>query len=163
MAKERWKDIPGYKGLYRVSDQGRIKSLIRPYCPEEKILKNRLSGSGYDCIHLCKHSIRKQYYIHTLVLSVFVGPCPEGLECRHINLNKRNNFLNNLIWGRHGTKHTDDIRGVKRPQKLTAKKVIEIRKLYKTEEWTMKKLAIKFGISFQTIFNVIHKKNWRHI
>lgn len=40
-----------------------------------------------------------QRHIHTLVLEAFVGPCPEGLECRHLDGDAGNNRLTNLRWG----------------------------------------------------------------
>ena len=55
----------------------------------------------------------RHYLIHRLVLETFIGPCPEGEVCRHLDGDKRNNSLNNLCWGtlkentqdaiRHGT------------------------------------------------------------
>jgi NUMOD4 motif len=29
LPKERWKDIPGFEGLYQLSDLGRVRSLSR--------------------------------------------------------------------------------------------------------------------------------------
>ena len=37
-------------------------------------------------------------YLHRIVLEAFVGPCPEGHECDHINRDKDNNELTNLRW-----------------------------------------------------------------
>jgi hypothetical protein len=36
--------------------------------------------------------------IHRLVLLVFIGECPEGMECDHIDRNKANNHIDNLRW-----------------------------------------------------------------
>ncbi len=44
---------------------------------------------------------KKQVYVHQLVLGAFVGPCPIGMECRHLDGNPSNNFLSNLRWGTH--------------------------------------------------------------
>ena len=46
--KEVWKDIPGYEGLYQVSDQGRVRSLDR--CvevndPKRKTIQKMLQRS----------------------------------------------------------------------------------------------------------------------
>ena len=54
-----WKDIPGYEGLYRVSNVGEIKSLRgwngRGYVHREKIflkvVKIRVGGYKYTYLH----------------------------------------------------------------------------------------------------------------
>lgn len=37
--EEVWKDIPGYEGLYQISNLGRVKSLPRKWSPKETILR----------------------------------------------------------------------------------------------------------------------------
>ena len=37
--------------------------------------------------------------VHRLVLTTFVGPCPDGCECLHLDDNPQNNCLDNLRWG----------------------------------------------------------------
>ena len=43
--KEIWKDIIGYEGLYKVSNQGKVKRLYRN--GGEKILKAGKNTNGY--------------------------------------------------------------------------------------------------------------------
>lgn len=40
----------------------------------------------------------KHHYVHRLVLETFVGPCPEGMECDHVNRDRSDNRLQNLRW-----------------------------------------------------------------
>lgn len=55
---EIWKDVSGYEGLYKVSNQGRIKSLKRPHnfknieFKEEQFLKPFCDTSGYYMVKL---------------------------------------------------------------------------------------------------------------
>jgi hypothetical protein len=37
--------------------------------------------------------------VHHLVLELFVGPRPPGMECRHLDGNPQNNHRSNLAWG----------------------------------------------------------------
>ena len=50
------------------------------------------TGRGYLSVKING----KAYYVHRLVLEAFVGPCPEGFECDHLDRNRRNNTLTNL-------------------------------------------------------------------
>jgi hypothetical protein len=47
--------------------------------------------------------------------------------------------------------------------KLTEKKVLEIRKLYKTKKYTLDDLGKKYGVCFQSISMVVNRKIWTHI
>ena len=50
MTEEIWKDIPGYEGLYQISNFGRVKSLKRPYENNGGIqwTKERILSPGKD-------------------------------------------------------------------------------------------------------------------
>lgn len=39
-----------------------------------------------------------EYPVHRLVLETFVGPCPDGFECDHINRKRDDNYVENLRW-----------------------------------------------------------------
>ena len=80
-------------------------------------------GNGYKVVSL-KKVISKQYRVHRLVLEAWVGPCPPGQMCRHLDGNKINNHLNNLRWGTALENAQDDARnGVKRGPPRMRKKV----------------------------------------
>jgi len=42
-----------------------------------------------------------------LVLLAFVGPCPEGYECRHLDGDPANNHVDNLRWVPIGAPESD--------------------------------------------------------
>lgn len=88
---EQWKDIPGYEGLYQVSDLGRVKSLYNNI-----ILKPRTAGNGYFAVGLYKNKQQRQFIVHRLVWTVFNGPIPENMQINHINEDKTDNRLANL-------------------------------------------------------------------
>lgn len=94
---EEWRDIPGYEGLYQVSDLGRVKSLGNDKSRKEKILRSSKNGKyGYLQVALCKDGVRKICYVSLLVWEAFNGPVPEGYEVNHNDEVKTNNKLENL-------------------------------------------------------------------
>ena len=93
MENEVFKDIENYEGLYKVSNQGRIYSLI-----SNKFLKTRKEKSNYLLIDLCKNGKKKTYSVHRLVASTFL-PNPSNLpQVNHKDENPSNNHLENLEW-----------------------------------------------------------------
>ncbi len=94
---ETWKDIPGYKKLYQVSDRGRVKSMKRKGSHDELILKDALNNSGYLIVSIYNGKL-KTYQIHQLVAMAFLNhiPCGHKRVVDHKDLNKMNNNLNNL-------------------------------------------------------------------
>ena len=56
----------------------------------------RLSRThGYCCVTLLG---RPRYQVHRLVLAAFVGPCPVGYQCAHLNNVRDDNRVENLAW-----------------------------------------------------------------
>ena len=92
MSKERWKAIPGYKGLYEVSSYGNVRSLDR-MTMNKKGNQRRQRGklisqsthpiSGYSQVRLYNNGKGKTFSLHYLVMLTFVGTCPLGKEICH--------------------------------------------------------------------------------
>lgn len=176
---EIWKDVIGCEEEYQVSNEGRVKSLARTTirkdgsrCPiKERILKPSPTPTGYLNVSIRGNNRRGKAYVHQLVLEAFVGPCPEGMECCHFpDQNPRNNNIDNLRWDTHKNnakeqRHVGSSRkGEENPRsKLNDNKVIEIRNLYKTGEYSQSKLAEMFNMDQTTISGIILRKNWKHI
>lgn len=91
--KENYKAVPGYEGLYEVSDLGNVRSLK---FSKVKILKPIPSNRGYLFVELCNNGERKRFYVHRLVVTVFIGPIAPGLQINHLNEDKSDNRLENL-------------------------------------------------------------------
>jgi hypothetical protein len=92
--QEEFRPVPGYEGLYEVSNFGNVKSLIN-----NKILKSSLTGIRYYKVDLYKDGKQKTFRIHILVAMVFLGHVPDGTQkivVDHIDNNRLNNHVSNL-------------------------------------------------------------------
>ena len=92
---EIWRDIDGYKGLYQVSNKGRVKSLK---WGKERILRPGTNRLGYMFVCLYHDNMKKTVKLHRLVAQAFI-PNPDNLpEINHRDENKKNNCVENLEW-----------------------------------------------------------------
>ena len=107
MDKEIWKDIPGYEGLYQISNLGRVKSLKRKvYAGRGRmrwedggILSSyRNNGNGYKIVGLNRDNKVKNKYIHRLVAEAFIENSNNYKYVNHKDENKGNNNVDNLEW-----------------------------------------------------------------
>lgn len=172
--REIWKDVPGYSGKYQISNLGCVKSFISWNGTNTRILKQAVDSHGYFGVCLYQHKKGKFRYIHQLVLVTFVGPRPTKMECRHLNDNRKDNRLINLIYGtrsenlfdrtRNGISNTGDHKGVKNQMaKLTNDDIIQIRKLLRDGAFTQAQIGNKFGVTGALISMVNTGKRWKHV
>ena len=161
---EIWKDIKGFPG-YQISCFGRCKS-------PNKILKTIITEKGYHRIDLRNNNKRKSKKIHILVITHFGEPKPSPeYECNHKDGDKRNNWNTNLEWMTHqeNVQHSYDIGlSCKKGElngnaKLSNKKVLQIRKLYKSNNYTQTELALSFRVSITTISGIINYTIWKEV
>lgn len=102
---ERWAPIPDYEGYYEASDHGRIRSVdrrVRHSRCGTMLLRGKVLSPvihrGRPHLTLGREGVRRQLTVHSLVLSAFRGPRPEGMEGCHGDNDKLNNHLANLRW-----------------------------------------------------------------
>lgn len=95
---EIWRSVPGYEGLYDVSNLGNIKSLNYKRTKQEKILKPYLDSKGYFQVDLRKNNIRKSINVHKVVAMAFLNhiPCGYLQVIDHRNDIKTDNRADNL-------------------------------------------------------------------
>lgn len=93
---EEWKWVNGFKGVYQISNLGRLKSFKR--CQNGYILSNINAKGGYLSVILSDPIAKKKRYtrIHILVAEAFIGNIPRGYHVHHIDDNKQNNVASNL-------------------------------------------------------------------
>ena len=100
---EIWKAVPGYEGLYEVSNCGRVRSLDRwvkgsfagKRLMKGRILKVGVASNGYCMVVLTKGHAKT---VHRLVAKAFI-PNPDNLPMiNHKDEDKTNNHVDNLEW-----------------------------------------------------------------
>lgn len=107
--QEQWKYVIGYEGLYKISNEGKLKSCERKIhvahrgydgfkTVKEKEMKTRINNMGYESVKLCKDNKYSEALIHRLVAQAFI-PNPNNLPCvNHKDENPLNNCVDNLEW-----------------------------------------------------------------
>ena len=97
---EGWKDLPGFKGLYQVSDKGTVRSIDRVdgLMREKKgsILAQSINRYGYPEITLCLHGNNKTYVVHRLIASAFLDDFSVLKQVDHKDGDRNNNNTFNL-------------------------------------------------------------------
>lgn len=161
--KEIWKIIPGYSP-YFASNLGRIKR-------NNIILKGNIQNNGYNYISISVNGEIRNIRTHRLIAYTFLKTRKkDGIN--HKDGNKLNNRIDNLEWAtcKQNMRHAKKLGLLKGPQgekqhmsKLTDMKVINIRKLYNTGEFTQNNLAKKYKVHQTNIHYIVSRKKWRHI
>lgn len=110
--EEVWKDIYfiengvvwDYRGIYQVSNLGRVKSLARNHnnCRKDRILKPTKIWCGYLQVHLSKNGEKKCFLVHRIVGFMFLNNQKRKPQINHINGRKDDNRVENLEFCTNG-------------------------------------------------------------
>ena len=164
---EKFKQIKGYEN-YLISNEGRVFN----YKYNRFLKPSNNSTGGYFYVTLCKNGVSKHHKIHRLVANAFI-PNPENKPTvNHIDGIKTNNLVENLEWCTHSenSQHSYDnglvkpTKGIKNGRaKLLEDQVLEIRRLYKTGDYSQRWLAKMFCVHQTIIGRIIRRELWTHI
>lgn len=135
-----------------------------------KLRKQNIRGNGYKHVTLTIEPYKSRcYLVHRLMALAYYGES-NGMEVRHLDGNKLNNNLSNLMYGTvsenqmdralHGTSNRGERHGM---NILPESTVREIRNKYIYGVYGYKRLAKEFNISPSTIQDIIERKTWKHI
>lgn len=90
---EEWRDVVGYEGRYRISDQGRVLSLLRR--APRILFGDTYMGYRRVCLVDSKGK-KKTVPVHRIVAAAFLGP--SALTVHHKDHDRANNQLTNLMY-----------------------------------------------------------------
>jgi hypothetical protein len=154
-----------------------LRNNSQKYLNKKRVLKQHIGNHGYLYVTLCKNKKHKKFLVHRLVLEAFIGPCPPGMEARHLDGNKLNNNINNLEWTtrsinakdrvKHGTNKIhlfkSDCRGSKNGMsKFNDNDILKIREMHE-KGITGYRIAKIFDVSNSCIYKILNKQSWNHI
>ena len=158
---EEWRSVVGYEGLYEVSNLGRVKTVKTGRI--KKFTSHCLDTRPF--LQIWKNNTPKIFRPHTLVLTAFIGPRPDGMECCHNDGNPWHNMLSNLRWDtaasnqkdriKHGTTNRGENCGT---AKLTQFQVDAIRK----DSRLQRVIAYEYGVLQSAISRIKSGKRWAH-
>ena len=98
----KWKNvaIEGFEH-YEVSNTGLVMTHNWKNSKQTKIMSPR-NWNGYLGVYLTSDIGRARLIaVHKLVSETFIGPCPAGMECDHINSIRSDNRVENLQYLTH--------------------------------------------------------------
>lgn len=150
-----WRSVKDYPN-YIVSNDGRVANV-----ETGKLLKPVPDRDGYLLIVLCKFGMKKRFKLHRLVLTTFVGECPDGLICCHNDDIKTNNHLSNLRWDTRSENQKDRNRNGKnfttKPLKLNRDGQVLMQSMH-SYGFSQRRIADFFGFSRTSTADIIHEK-----
>lgn len=167
-----WNKIPNYEG-YDVSDDGVVRSRRWVVGRGRKSISKENEGyrtlasytrpCGHKSVTLRQYGKSKTRLVHQLVLEAFVGPCPPGHECRHLNGNPADNNLENLEWGTPQENsvdrivHGNSLRGERHSNHKLSE--VEVLKIKASTDGTSA-LARRYNVSTSTICDIRKGRTW---
>lgn len=134
--------------------------------------KPLLKAGGYHRVCFSSNDKTKSIYLHRLVWLAYKGPIPKFLQVNHKNGDKSKNWLSNFTLSTNSENTTHAYRSLGKGDKsgskhvlskLTNSDVIKIKKAYGKGNTTQKKLAAKYSVSQNVIFNVVNDVSYTNV
>src|SRR5699024_9857312 len=136
---------------------------------KEKEIKTFKGKLGYIHVNLWKNGQIKQHRIQRLIMLAHTNKPEDKNIINHIDGDKSNNTQGNLEWctarekkiHAYKTGLAKGKKGIENSQgRLTNEKVISMRNLYATGEYTQKEIGKIFGISRRHAGDIVNGKKW---
>lgn len=113
---EVWKPVVNFETLYDVSNYGHVRSLNHftiDTLGRKRFFRGQLlsifpaDDTKHLLVTLTKLGVHHRFFVHVLVATTFIGPCPDGMECCHNDGNGLNNWYGNLRWDTRSSNNYD--------------------------------------------------------
>lgn len=158
LGKEQWRPVVGAETRYEVSNYGQVRNT-------KTGRKLKIGQCNAYCFVWISYTPGKYRWrgVHCLVAEAFIGPCPEGHEVNHRDFIRSNNWCGNLEYLTHKKNREYSRRAGRCRKKLTEQKVLKIRELFATGQYSQRELARRFGVTEQPIGFIVNRKTWTHI
>lgn len=168
---EEWRLITEANCEYAISNYGRLKSFKRN--KNGSILSNINKKGDYFSIILKYDKNKKRIHtrIHCLVAKYFIGDRPIGFHVHHIDGNKQNNNVNNLMYISTKEHYLETLSGnpqivsgmVNYNQKIRPKKILQFSKYgeFIAEYNNSSEAHEKTGICSRNILQVASKDEYK--
>lgn len=135
-----------------------------------KIISFSVSNSGHCTVGFWSDGKGTGYNLSRFIYECFFGKINSCLEVCHIDSNPLNNRIENLRLGTHKSNMEDMVKNGTSPfgekhgmHKLHFCDISVIFDLYEKDFCTQKEIANRFGVSQQTISNIVNKKIWNKL
>ena len=176
--EEIWKEIPGYNGIYFVSNKGRVKS-VDHYLDGRRgsgkqngrFLKFQKDKKGYLRASLSLNKKRFQTGVHRLVANAFIPNPDNKPQVNHKDGDKENNNDWNLEWNTNQENQIHAVlNGLVKPNygekhhmaKLSNADVLKVRQLHSIG-FTNKELSKDFGVSEPAMSKILRRETYINI
>lgn len=170
--KKEWMPVPGYEGVYAVSNDGDVMSMSYKRTGIPGLLSPQDNTYGYLKVMLMREGKWKSFSVHSLVMASFVGPRPYRMDINHLNGDKKDNRVENLQYCTtsenmrhlHASGKGNSCKGESHPSaKLTDANVREIYRLRKLQ-FTNKEIANMLGgVSVLSVTRAAAGVTWKHL
>jgi hypothetical protein len=156
---EEWKvALPGIEA----SSEGRVRIV--------HMIGTGKNDDGYFMVGLSGKEKIRYRCVHALVAEAFIGQRPEGLVIRHLDGNKENNTVSNLVYGTVAENSADEVRLGRTHYSrkhgggryiLSADDVRSIRRRSADGELNSV-MALEYEVSLSTISHVVTGRTWKY-